>query len=69
MAICENFYALRGISRLYDWQRLCVRKRTHRRIQQLPLESPARVQLELQLYQFNSNSNLPLSFMTDFQPI
>ena len=69
MRVCDNFYALRGIINLNDWRRLCVRKRAHKRIEQYPAESSQRAQLEARLRAFNSNSNLPLSFMTDFQPI
>ena len=69
MRVCDNFYALRGITNLNDWRRLCVRKRTHKRIEQYEADSSQRDLLEQRLREFNSNSNLPLSFMTDFQPI
>ena len=69
MKVCDDFFALRGMAKLNDWHRLCVRNRTHKRIEQSEAGSSQREQLEQRLQEFNSNSHLPLSFMTDFQPI
>ena len=69
MRVCDDFFALRGITKLNDWRRLCVRQRTHKRIEHYEAESSQREQLEQRLHEFNSNSNLPFSFITDFQPV